>query len=110
MVWLHALVTGGFWAVWLALVVTVSGYVADHRPELGALFGLLGALMLFLPTASLLAWDAIARLGGQARGPAGHPIATSEGYVAFSWRRLLVNAVGITLIGIGFGVSQYAGG
>jgi len=109
MAWLHLLITVGFWGGWLALVWVVSQWVAIRWPESGPVLGMAGTLLLFLPSASLLAWDIAARLGREPRDASGAPLPPSHGYAAFSWRKVLANATGITLIGLGFGVSWCAG-
>ena len=101
----HALVTALFWVVWLACVWQGSHVLADRWPASGDLLGVLGTLMLFFPAASTMAWDVVSRLSRQPRDQQGQPLASSLGYVAFSWRRLWVNALGITLVGLGFGIN-----
>ncbi len=105
---LHAVVSLAFWAAWLAAVYWGSQFVFARWPSSGNVLGVIGTLLLFSPTASLLAWDAMERLGPRPLGPGGQPVRPTQGYATFSWRGVWVNTLGITLIGIGFGVNYLA--
>jgi hypothetical protein len=106
---LHAAVTVAFWAAWLAVVYVGAQLVFARWPSSGNVLGVLGTLLLFSPTASLMAWDAMERVGRRPLGPGGQPVRPAQGYVTFSWRGAWINTLGITLIGIGFGVNYLAG-
>lgn len=106
----HAIATAGFWIAWVAIVWFGSHVIVARWPDAGNLFGVLGTLLLFAPTASLLAWDVLTRTGRPARDANGNPLPSTQGYTAFSWSRVWTNALGITLVGIGFGVNFLAPG
>lgn len=101
----HILITITFWLICLVIVWHGSQFVAAQWPFMGNVFGILGTLALFVPTASDIAWDILARRSDTPAGPNGKPLPTSEGYAPFSWKRAWLNALGITLIGLGFGVN-----
>lgn len=104
----HTLVTAGFWVAWLVIVWFGSQLIVARWPEGGNVLGVIGTLLLFAPTASLLAWDVLTRNGRPPRDASGKILPSTQGYTAFSWPRVWINAVGITLIGLGFGVSYLA--
>ncbi len=106
----HFLTTSLFWLICIGIVWQGAHFVAPRWPFVGDIFGILGTLALFLPTASDIAWDVLIRMQGTVFGPDGKPLPTSEGYVPFSWKRAWLNALGITLIGLGFGVNFLAKG
>lgn len=106
----HALATAGFWIAWLVVVGLGSQAIAARWPAAGNVLGVLGSLLLFLPTASLLAWDVLTRTGRPARDANGNALPSTQGYAAFSWSRVWTTALGITLVGIGFGVNFLAPG
>jgi hypothetical protein len=106
----HAIWTLTFWVVWLIVVWWASHFVAARWPGMGDVLGVLGSLVLFLPTASLLVWDIMSRFGRRPVRAGDGPARTGEGYQPFSWMQLSVYALGITLVGIGFGVSFVASG
>lgn len=104
----HALLTAVSWTLWLAVVALGAHLIAPRAPQIGDLLGIAGTLLMFAPTASLFAWDVLTRGGRPPRDAQGEPLRSSHGYETFSWAKVWSNTVGITLIGLGFGVSYLA--
>ncbi|MCT8972368.1 hypothetical protein [Microbaculum marinisediminis] len=105
---LHAVITLIFWALWVPLVYLVSSWLVARWPWSGDVLGVIGTLMLFFPTASGLAWDVISRTGRPPLDHTGNPVPPIQGYAGFSWVRICINAIGISLIGVGFFVNYLA--
>lgn len=101
----HFLVTSLFWVVVVVVGWSGSRYLAARWPSSGDILGVLGAMALVYPTVSDMAWDILSRRGGKPLGPGGKPLPTSEGYAPFSWKRACWHAIGVALIGLGFGVN-----
>jgi hypothetical protein len=97
----------------VAFIVIVwegAHFVAALWPSLGDVLGILGTLALFAPTASDIVWGYLQSKSEPAIGPGGEQLPKYLNYVAFSWKRVFLNALGITLIGIGFGVNYLTKG
>jgi hypothetical protein len=107
---IHAGVTAAFWLLWLFVVYQGSHIIAMYWPQSGNILGIAGTLLLFMPTASLLAWDVMTRVLPQPRDGDARALPPNYGYDTFSWRKVAVHAAGITLIGLGFGVSYLSDG
>ena len=101
----HFLITTAFWLICVAVGWLGSHFVAARWPSLGDVFGILGAVALFAPIASDMVWDILRRTTPRVFGPDGQPLPASGVYRPFSWKHALLNALGITLIGLGFGVN-----
>ncbi len=102
----HSLLSLALVALWGAVVWWGSQWLAPRYPQSGPALGFAGTLCLFWPIASVFVWDIIASRSGK---PQSHGLYRGEGYDPFSWFKLGISFVGITLIGLGFGVASAAG-
>jgi hypothetical protein len=88
--------------VWGVVVWIGSGWLATRFPGSGPVLGFAGTVCLFWPSASIFVWDIMTR---HAPKPRSHSeLFHGAGYDPFNWFKLAMNFLGITLIGLAFGI------
>lgn len=101
---LHFLLTILFWLLWAVIVYFLSRWLVVSYPSIGDVLGVLGTLLLFLPTLQALVWDLLERVKPLGRE---NPLSGHD-HDPFTVIKLIIQVTGIGLIGLGFAINYWA--